>query len=715
MVIRERLFPALLVLLISLAFVGWLGASEAAADTDTASVNVKDWTELSKAIEDGTENIVLISNITPGMYEARALTVKADTEVNLDLNGWRIDFGLVGKDPREGGYFADVEGTLTIKDTGGGGEITGCCSTGPGCIKVKAGGKFILESGMLAGNAGAWGGGVHNKDGEFIMKGGAIAGNQVKSGSYGYGGGVHNESGTMIMTGGEISNNDAGKIGGGINNDATLIISGGTITQNVCGTDDTTYGGGGIRNDGTLTISGNPVIKDNRRHSTAEDTEENNIHQSKSSLPPINIDGPLSEDSEIGITLTSSAGDSMIFTSGLKGNGTPAAFFSDNEAYVIAAEDNGKGGSEAAVSKKDDCFTATFNAEGYEPPKPYYVVKENRAVEPVVDWEGVYEVTWIKDGAEDKYDFTEQVKENLVLNAKVRPGVTLTLDPGEGSGTAYELTGPTDGIMLPDPTKDEDPSKVFSRDGYTFTEWDCGGDKYQAGQTYPFEQPVTLIACWSPIDYRIKYELDGGALPEGAYNPISYNIETETFTLVNPAKEDYHFYGWTWEGQTVPVKEVTIDKGSTGDLSFTAAYGEHLWYGGTVVKKATVSADGEMMYKCTGCDATKTEAIPKQVLTAKAGKKVYTLKAKKLRKKAQTVKTPVKVTNSAQTKVTYKLAGVKKAKFKKKFKVNAKNGTITVKKGVKKGTYTVSVKVTTAADDMYEAAAKTVAVKVKVK
>ena len=146
------------------------------------------------------------------------------------------------------------------------------------------------------------------------------------------------------------------------------------------------------------------------------------------------------------------------------------------------------------------------------------------------------------------------------------------------------------------------------------------------------------------------------------------------------------------------------------------ATGIHTWNAGAVTKKATASADGETTYKCTteGCNATKTEVIPKLALTAKAGKKVYNLKAKKLRKKAQTVKSPVKVTGN-KTKVTYKLAGVKKAKFKSKFKVNAGNGTITVKKGVKKGTYTVSIKVTTAANDKYAAVSKNVAVKIKIK
>ena len=57
-----------------------------------------------------------------------------------------------------------------------------------------------------------------------------------------------------------------------------------------------------------------------------------------------------------------------------------------------------------------------------------------------------------------------------------------------------------------------------------------------------------------------------------------------------------------------------------------------------------------------------------------------------------------------------------KSKFKKYFAVNTKTGKITVKKGLKKGTYKVKVKVKAAGNANYKASKeKTVTVTVKVK
>lgn len=66
-------------------------------------------------------------------------------------------------------------------------------------------------------------------------------------------------------------------------------------------------------------------------------------------------------------------------------------------------------------------------------------------------------------------------------------------------------------------------------------------------------------------------------------------------------------------------------------------------------------------------------------------------------------------------KVTYQLTSVSKKKYKKYFKVNAANGVITVKKKLKKGTYTLKVKVTAAGNANYKPLSRTVTVKVKVK
>lgn len=53
-------------------------------------------------------------------------------------------------------------------------------------------------------------------------------------------------------------------------------------------------------------------------------------------------------------------------------------------------------------------------------------------------------------------------------------------------------------------------------------------------------------------------------------NPETYNVETPDFTLETPTRPGYAFTGWTWDGQSEPQAEVTIEKGSFGDKNFTA-------------------------------------------------------------------------------------------------------------------------------------------------
>ena len=82
---------------------------------------------------------------------------------------------------------------------------------------------------------------------------------------------------------------------------------------------------------------------------------------------------------------------------------------------------------------------------------------------------------------------------------------------------------------------------------------------------------ATLHAMWSdPINYTITYDLDGGTVSPANANPTSYNVETETFTLVNPTKTGYTFTGWTGSNGTTPQTTVTIAKGSTGNKEYKA-------------------------------------------------------------------------------------------------------------------------------------------------
>ena len=58
---------------------------------------------------------------------------------------------------------------------------------------------------------------------------------------------------------------------------------------------------------------------------------------------------------------------------------------------------------------------------------------------------------------------------------------------------------------------------------------------------------------------------------------------------------------------------------------------------------------------------------------------------------------------------------MKKKTYKKYFAVNAKNGKITVKKGLKKGTYTLTVAVTSKGDTNHNKKTQNVTIKIVVK
>ena len=102
--------------------------------------------------------------------------------------------------------------------------------------------------------------------------------------------------------------------------------------------------------------------------------------------------------------------------------------------------------------------------------------------------------------------------------------------------------------------------------------------------------------------------------------------------------------------------------------------------------------------------------MKKNPMKVKAVKKK--VKAKALKKKAKTIK-PI-VVKKAKGKVSYKVVGGSK-KAKKVLKLNKKTGKIKVKKGTKKGTYKIKVKVTASGKGNYKKMSQKVTVKVIVK
>ena len=75
------------------------------------------------------------------------------------------------------------------------------------------------------------------------------------------------------------------------------------------------------------------------------------------------------------------------------------------------------------------------------------------------------------------------------------------------------------------------------------------------------------IATWAIQEFTISYSLDGGSI---SGQRTSYNVETDNFTLPQPTKTGYEVTGWSGTGLSANTLNVTVNKGSTGNRSYTA-------------------------------------------------------------------------------------------------------------------------------------------------
>ena len=195
-----------------------------------------------------------------------------------------------------------------------------------------------------------------------------------------------------------------------------------------------------------------------------------------------------------------------------------------------------------------------------------------------------------------------------------------------------------------------------------------------------------------------------------AYDPHGFLLSAGDLAVGTKGSIDYFLYicdNFSWE----TFDFVNTPHGLTETLTFEVE--DHHWDGGKKTKAATYTATGVKTYTCTECGQTKNETLaklPKQPNTLSVKAKKPSVKFAKLKKKNQTIALKKWVTVSkAQGKVTYK-----KSSGNKKITVS-KAGKITVKKGLKKGTYKVKIKVTAAGNASYKPATKTVTVTIKVK
>ena len=120
-------------------------------------------------------------------------------------------------------------------------------------------------------------------------------------------------------------------------------------------------------------------------------------------------------------------------------------------------------------------------------------------------------------------------------------------------------------------------ANTFTRTGYTFAGWATSANE---NKVYNDKQSVsnlsstngatvTLYAKWTPDNYTITYNTNGGS---GTMTPTSYTIETATFDLPTPTKDGCTFVGW-YDNEGLTGDAVTqIAKGSYGNKTFYAKW-----------------------------------------------------------------------------------------------------------------------------------------------
>lgn len=279
------------------------------------------------------------------------------------------------------------------------------------------------------------------------------------------------------------------------------------------------------------------------------------------------------------------------------------------------------------------------------------------------------------------------------------------------------------------PTGDMAPVTVDSwqkyADGSMFSD-DFDSD-YPNDVTFPLvQEALTQGENYIPMQVYVPVmeALSKGSGTQNVYLKLDYS------TLQKTSTDDKDFA----EQETMPSKaqEQSITGVSSsyskkfGDKAFAlkAKAKTSLSYKSNNTKVATVDKKGNVTIKGAGTakititasesdswkkvTKTVTVKVSKATPSIKAKVTSKTLKASAVKKKAQQIAPGASV--NSKGKLSYK-----KLSGDKNISVNTKTGTLTVKKGTKKGSYKVKVKISAAATGNYNAGSRTVTFTIKVK
>ena len=154
---------------------------------------------------------------------------------------------------------------------------------------------------------------------------------------------------------------------------------------------------------------------------------------------------------------------------------------------------------------------------------------------------------WKVTAAEGNWTEDDTLNSGASLNGKYGDVILQAQWTMNEYTVTYELNGGTVATANPETYTVESPDFTLTnptKNGYTFAGW-TGTGLNAPTQSVTVAQGSTenrtYTATWTPINYTVTYELDGGTM--AAANPTSYNIES-TANLPTPTRTGFNFTGW---------------------------------------------------------------------------------------------------------------------------------------------------------------------------
>ena len=131
---------------------------------------------------------------------------------------------------------------------------------------------------------------------------------------------------------------------------------------------------------------------------------------------------------------------------------------------------------------------------------------------------------------------------------------------------------------------------------------------------------ITVNAIYTPITYTITYNVNLDGVTNS--NVTSYTVESESFTISPLTAANYDFLGWYSDASLETAADISIEKGSTGNLTFYAKWKETEYTASFVADGAVV---GEVKFTASQSSLTEPTVPAKNAYTG--AWEVYTLSA----------------------------------------------------------------------------------------